>query len=122
MWMEEHIGTRINQNRVDEAAGTGAKVIATACPFCTTMMKDGINETGGEGVEVKDIAEIVAASLKLPVVTGAAISKRRADQLIAGSASFRPGGINPARGRWRGDPASLTSLRAARRASALVGA
>ncbi|HEY0840922.1 MAG TPA: (Fe-S)-binding protein, partial [Vulgatibacter sp.] len=70
MWMEEHIGTRINQNRAAEAVGTGAKVIAANCPFCITMLKDGVNEIGHEEVEVKDIAEIVAASLKLPVVTG----------------------------------------------------
>jgi Fe-S oxidoreductase/nitrate reductase gamma subunit len=64
MWLEEKIGARINQNRVDEAAGTGAQVIATACPFCTTMMKDGINETGREDkLRVMDIAEVLAQSL-----------------------------------------------------------
>lgn len=64
MWMEEKIGTRINQNRVDEAAGTGATVVATACPFCLTMLKDGINETGREEkLEVRDLAEIVAQAL-----------------------------------------------------------
>jgi len=75
MWMEEHIGTRINQNRATEAVGTGAKVIAANCPFCITMLGDGVNEIGAEGVEVKDIAEIVAASLKLPVVSGAPIKR-----------------------------------------------
>ncbi len=64
MWLEEKLGSRINQNRVDEAAGTGAAVIATACPFCTTMMKDGINETGREEkLRVMDIAEVLAQSL-----------------------------------------------------------
>ncbi|AKU92832.1 (Fe-S)-binding protein [Vulgatibacter incomptus] len=76
MWMEEHLGTRINQNRAQEAIGTGAKVIAANCPFCITMLKDGVNELGVEGVEVKDIAEIVASSLKLPVVTGAPLAAR----------------------------------------------
>jgi Fe-S oxidoreductase len=65
MWLEERIGGRINQNRVDEAAGTGASVVATACPFCTTMIKDGISETGREPqLRVLDIAELVSASLE----------------------------------------------------------
>lgn len=64
MWLEEKIGTRINQNRVDEAATTGAKTVAVACPFCHTMMRDGINETGREEkLKVRDVAEIVADSL-----------------------------------------------------------
>lgn len=70
MWMEETLGTRINQNRVQEALGTGAKTIAANCPFCITMLGDGVSELGVEGVEVKDVAEIVASSLKLPVVSG----------------------------------------------------
>jgi Fe-S oxidoreductase/nitrate reductase gamma subunit len=64
MWLEEKVGTRINQNRVDEAATTNAKTIAVACPFCHTMMRDGINETGREEkLRVRDVAEIVADSL-----------------------------------------------------------
>jgi Fe-S oxidoreductase len=65
MWMEETIGTKINVNRAEEAIGTGATTVATACPFCMTMMKDGITEKGkGDSIQVKDIAEIVADSLK----------------------------------------------------------
>ena len=64
MWLEEKIGTRINQNRVDEASTTGAGVVAVACPFCNTMMRDGVNETGREdAMRVRDVAEIVADSL-----------------------------------------------------------
>ena len=66
MWLEEKIGQRINQNRVDEAAGTlgGKGIIATSCPFCLTMIKDGINETGrGETMDAKDIAELVVMGL-----------------------------------------------------------
>jgi Fe-S oxidoreductase len=65
MWLEEKLGARVNQNRVDEAAATGAKVVATACPFCLTMLRDGVNETGrGEQLKVMDVAEIVAQSLQ----------------------------------------------------------
>ncbi|MEX0952204.1 MAG: (Fe-S)-binding protein [Nitriliruptoraceae bacterium] len=66
MWMEENIGTRVNTNRVDEAVGTGADIVATGCPFCVTMLSDGIAEKVGRGeladgqVEVLDIAEVLA--------------------------------------------------------------
>ena len=66
MWLEEKLGQRVNQNRVNEAAEAlhGEGVIATACPFCTTMLTDGINETGREGkMKTRDIAELVALSL-----------------------------------------------------------
>lgn len=64
MWMEENIGTRVNNNRAAEAIATGAKTVAVACPFCMTMMTDGVKANGKSGeVEIKDISEIVAASL-----------------------------------------------------------
>jgi Fe-S oxidoreductase len=67
MWLEEKLGQRVNQNRVDEAAATlgeGGGTVATSCPFCLTMVKDGINETGrGESMQAKDIAELVAMGL-----------------------------------------------------------
>ena len=67
MWLEEKLGTRVNQNRVDEAAATlgdSGGVVAVGCPFCMTMMRDGVNETGREEkLKVLDVAEIVAAGL-----------------------------------------------------------
>src|SRR5690606_18332112 len=75
MWMEEHLGTRINQNRAKEAIATGATTIAANCPFCITMLRDGINELNVENVQVKDISEILADSVKLPVVAGDAQPK-----------------------------------------------
>jgi Fe-S oxidoreductase len=66
-WLEEKLGTRVNRNRAEEAAATlGEKggVVATGCPFCLTMMKDGIADTGKEeSLRVMDVAEIVAAGL-----------------------------------------------------------
>jgi Fe-S oxidoreductase len=66
-WLEERLGTRVNQTRVAEAAetlGVAGGVIATGCPFCLTMLKDGVNETGREAsVRVLDVAELVALGL-----------------------------------------------------------
>ncbi len=66
-WLEEKLGTRVNRNRAEEAAVTlGEKggVVATGCPFCLTMMKDGIADAGKEDrLRVLDVAEIVAAGL-----------------------------------------------------------
>ncbi|HBA87644.1 MAG TPA: electron transfer flavoprotein [Geobacter sp.] len=63
MWMEEHLGERINLNRVDEALKKSPGTICVTCPFCMTMMEDGVKERGSE-TRVKDIAELVAEGLK----------------------------------------------------------
>lgn len=66
MFKEEEKGSkRINTERAEEAIGTGASVIAAACPFCNTMLSDGV-KTGEkeESVQVLDIAELVAASMQ----------------------------------------------------------
>jgi Fe-S oxidoreductase len=58
MFMEETIGKRINHERAQEIIATGATRVAAACPFCITMLADGIRDNKGD-VEVKDIAEII---------------------------------------------------------------
>jgi Fe-S oxidoreductase len=65
MWMEETRGTRINAERTRQALETGAETVATACPFCMTMIKDGLADAGaGAGtVSARDVAEILAGSL-----------------------------------------------------------
>ncbi|MCB1151574.1 (Fe-S)-binding protein, partial [bacterium] len=64
MFMEETLGERINQNRVAEAAGTGAREVASACPFCLTMLGDGIKETDrGETLAALDLVELVERQL-----------------------------------------------------------
>lgn len=63
MWLEETIGDRVNENRAKEALDTGAQTVATSCPFCMTMMADGVKAHGKEDVQIKDVAEIVAESL-----------------------------------------------------------
>jgi Fe-S oxidoreductase len=66
MFKEEEKGTsRINIDRSNEAIGTGASVIAAACPFCNTMMTDGVKlAEKEESVEVMDVAEMVAQSME----------------------------------------------------------
>lgn len=94
MWMEEHIGTRINHNRINEVALTlkhaedpntpfpdaadrkkpgmvgdykeqgGSGIVAVACPFCSTMLNDAKNDTGREQIQVKDITELVADAME----------------------------------------------------------
>ena len=65
MWLEETIGTKVNEERVRQAYEVGATTIATACPFCMTMMDDGVKSSGREdSVTVRDISEVVLAALK----------------------------------------------------------
>ena len=57
MWMEETIGTKVNDERAAEAISTGASRVATACPFCYIMLDDGVKGAGKEENEVK-VADI----------------------------------------------------------------
>ena len=60
MFLEETTGTRINEERTKEALSTNPDVIASACPFCMTMLTDGVKSFDkSDNVEVKDIAEII---------------------------------------------------------------
>jgi len=63
MFMEEKIGKRINIERTEEAIATQAKTIAAACPFCSTMLTDGVkSQDKQDSVQVKDVAEILDAA------------------------------------------------------------
>jgi len=74
MWIEEEPGKRVNERRVDqvqEAIGNGRAlgkpgIVASACPFCMTMMEDGLLAKKAN-VQDKDIAELVAEAMGLPV-------------------------------------------------------
>lgn len=65
MFKEEEAGvSRVNQDRADEALATGAHVVAAACPFCNTMLTDGVKvREQEEKTEVLDIAEMIARSI-----------------------------------------------------------
>jgi Fe-S oxidoreductase len=65
MFMEETEGKRINIERTEEALATGADTIATACPFCMTMLNDGVkSKDQDDNVRVQDVAEIVLQAVK----------------------------------------------------------
>ena len=58
MWMEEDADKRVNVIRAKELAETGADTVAIGCPFCSVMVKDGLDSIGCE-MDVKDLAEIL---------------------------------------------------------------
>jgi Fe-S oxidoreductase len=76
MWMEERIGTRINDNRTDEAlrtlatsASNGHDAIATGCPFCRIMLTDGLTARQADGsapetTEVLDVAQLLLEAVR----------------------------------------------------------
>ncbi|MBN2432269.1 MAG: (Fe-S)-binding protein [Acidobacteria bacterium] len=59
IFMEETIGTRINHTRIDHVRTSGCRTVASACPFCMTMLADGVAEKNVEQVEVRDIAQLL---------------------------------------------------------------
>jgi len=68
MWMEENLGSRINDNRTDEAIETGAETIATGCPFCRVMLGDGLTNAQadgrGEDMQVLDVSQLLLAGVR----------------------------------------------------------
>jgi Fe-S oxidoreductase len=72
MWMEERIGKRINNERVDEALSLNPDIVSTACPFCLVMLTDSVNGKKNDGkakenLQVVDVAQLLLDSVKVPV-------------------------------------------------------
>ncbi|MFD4571602.1 heterodisulfide reductase-related iron-sulfur binding cluster [Streptomyces sp. NPDC058417] len=72
MWMEERIGKRINNERVDEALALNPDIVSTACPFCLVMLTDSVNGKKNDGkakesIQVVDVAQLLLESVKTPV-------------------------------------------------------
>jgi Fe-S oxidoreductase len=64
MWMEEEPHKRVNINRAKEVAESGADAVAVACPFCATMVTDGLKALGkDEEIAVLDLAQVIANAL-----------------------------------------------------------
>lgn len=65
MWLEETIGQRINIMRTEQALAVQPEIISTACPFCLTMLGDGLKDKGvEEQVQAMDLAEVLAGALR----------------------------------------------------------
>ena len=65
MWMKETVGKEINADRLNELYGTGAKTVATACPYCMIMLDDAVKEKELEKeVEVVDLAQMMLKSIE----------------------------------------------------------
>ena len=89
MWMEEHLGSRVNHNRVDEALTLDPSTIATGCPFCRVMLSDGVGDRGkAEQVEVVDVAQLLLGSLDRGTLT--LPEKGTAAKLAAASVKAAP--------------------------------
>lgn len=65
MWMEERIGKRISTERVEEALATGAGTIAVGCPFCATMLDDGLAGKRAAGEVARDVNVVDVATVLL---------------------------------------------------------
>jgi Fe-S oxidoreductase len=64
MWLEEHIGKRVNMERTEEALGTGADVVSTACPYCMIMLDDAVRANAKEDdVRVVDVSQLLEESM-----------------------------------------------------------
>ena len=77
MWMEERIGKRINEERIDEALGTNPDTISTACPYCLVMLGDAVSAKKASGdaadsLEVVDVAQLLVRSTTPPATAAAA--------------------------------------------------
>ncbi|MDT5243978.1 MAG: hypothetical protein QOD36_1354 [Mycobacterium sp.] len=105
MWMEEHIGKRVNHERVEEALDTGASKIATGCPFCRVMMTDGVDDVAAAAdlpkAEVLDVAQLLLGSLDTSSATlpekgtAAKESEERAARVEASTATEAPAKAQP---------------------------
>jgi Fe-S oxidoreductase len=64
MWMEETIGKRINIHRTEQIISADVQNVAVGCPFCLTMIEDGMKDLDKEEeIKTRDIAELVAANM-----------------------------------------------------------
>ncbi len=77
MWMEEKLGNRINQARTDQAVQAKANWVSTACPYCLTMIGDGIKEKGlEESMGAYDLSDLVVQAMGLAAPSAAAAERK----------------------------------------------
>ncbi len=95
MWLEENIGKRVNMERTEEAIGTGADVVSTACPYCMIMLDDAVRANAKEDdVRVLDLSQLLEESMGgRPSAgrLGRATRRRVVRGAVRGRSSRRPG-------------------------------
>ena len=110
MWMEERLGSRVNVTRTEEAIATldntpggdqTGGTIAVGCPFCRTMLSDGITQAHGEdrahGIHVQDVSQMLLAAVK----RGDLAPNGAGDTADGGSTDDRPADTGPTGGAAR---------------------
>lgn len=89
MWMEEHVGNRINVARTEQALATNASVISSGCPYCLTMLEDGTKAKEVEDtISTFDVAELLERSVfgeKVKAVTDSAdeVTEEMLEEVVA---------------------------------------
>ena len=63
MWLDDGPDDRVGRDRIEEITAAGAETVVVACPFCHTMIGDGL-ATGGSSANVVDLAEVLVESLE----------------------------------------------------------
>jgi hypothetical protein len=92
MWMEESIGTKVNDERAREAISTGASRVATACPFCYIMLDDGVKAAGVEEDQVR-VADLSIHLLE--AIEAGERTRGRADTPLAEASVDQPSCVAP---------------------------
>ncbi|MFI1994546.1 (Fe-S)-binding protein [Actinoplanes sp. NPDC020271] len=82
MWLEESLGTRINEARTDELLATEPDVVAAACPYCIDMLADGValrqqQQRAAEEVVVTDVADVLLRAVHAPAAAGSPEGRNR---------------------------------------------
>ncbi len=127
MWMEERIGKRINNERVDEALSLNPDIVSTACPFCLVMLTDSVNGKKNEGqakesVQVVDVAQLLLESVKAPGPTEAELAALAAEAEAEAAAAAAAKAAEEAKAKAEAEAAAAAKAEAEAKAKAQADA
>ncbi|MEV7169986.1 (Fe-S)-binding protein [Streptomyces sp. NPDC093224] len=123
MWMEERIGKRINNERVDEALSLNPDIVSTACPFCLVMLTDSVNGKKNDGkakesVQVVDVAQLLLESVKTPGPTEAELAAAAAEAEAAAAAEAEAAAAAEAEAKAKAEAEAAAKAEAEAKAAA----